>query len=523
MQARLRQLITPQRVVYLAAFISALGIAVTLFYTRNTSTPSYSVVAYTPISQNVTGGGTVKAAQSVDLAFQSSGRITKVNVVVGDHVLAGDVLASLSSSDTGAQYAQAKAALAIQEAKMQSVLAGTRPESIAVSQSNVLAAQNNVDQARAQMIAFANDAYIKADDAVRNKADLILTNPRSNNPTLNLIYADSRATQDLLQKRIDLENTLIAYRDMFTNLSTDPEQADIKNLVTQTQELLDKTNSYLGIVGNTMSEAMPSGAYPLSLIQSYTSLITTARSTISADMSALAVAQANLSVTQSALKTAQAQLILSQASSTPADVAAQQAQVDVARANLSYAAAQIGKTLITAPMNGVITRSDVRVGGTANQGVALISMNSDAAFQIEMRVSERDMAMIRVGDSSTVSLDALQDTTGFSAHVISIDPAATVDQGVSSYKITLSFDNDDARIAAGETGTVTINTAKKDRVLSVPSSAVIQRNGKYFVMKKTPQGTLLTPVTLGITSNTITEVVSGLSEGDRIQSFGVQE
>ena len=523
MVARLRQLITPQRAVYAAALISALGIALALFYTRNTSVPSYSTASYTSISQDVTGGGTVKAAQSVDLAFQSSGRIARVTVSVGDHVSTGDTLATLSSSDTGAQYAQAKAALSIQEAKMQSVLAGTRPESIAVTQSNVSAAENNLAQTRAQMLAFANDAYIKIDDAIRNKADLILANPRSSNPSFNLLYSDSRATQNLLQKRIALEQEITAFNTTLTSEPSDLTSVDIHGLLQQTQAVLDDTNQYLNLVGNSMSSAVPTSNYPLSTIQSYITLITTARSTISSEMTTLAINQANLSVAQSTLQTAEAQLTLMQASSTAADIEAQQAQVDVARANLSYAASQVGKTLITAPMSGIVTRSDARVGATANSGVSLISMNSDAAFQLEMRVSERDMALVRVGDSASVSLDALQTNTVFPAHVVAIDPASTIDQGVSSYKITLAFDNNDERIAAGETATVTINTAKKDRVLSVPTSAIIQRNGKYFVMKKTSQGVLLTPVTVGIMSATITEIVSGLSEGDSIQSFGVQE
>lgn len=522
MQERLKNLITPHRVVYAAAIISTIGMIAVLFMTRNTSTPTYSAVSYDSITQVVTGAGTVKAAQTVDLAFQTSGRISAVQVAVGDTVVPGQALATLSSADAQAQLAQARAALGVQQAKMQSVLAGTRPESVAVTQASVTAATNSVVQAQAAMVAFANDAYIKSDDAVRNKADLLLTNPRSSNATLNLMYSYSGATQSIIPERESLEETLTAFNTYLLNLPQDPSQIDMDDLESKTHDVLTQTNEYLDTVATAMNYAIPSSQYPADVIQSISSMLTEARSTISGELSAYTVARTTLDGATAGLETAHAQLILAQASSTPADIAAQQAQVDAAKAAVAYAAAQVDKTMIVAPMNGVITRSDAHTGATADQGVSLISMNSSAAFQVEMYVSERDMTEVHVGDTASISLDALHDGTTFTAHVIAIDPAATTYQGVSSYKITLSFDNNDTRIAAGETATITINTAEKTNVLAIPSSAVIQRNGKYFVMKKTDHGTLLTPITIGISDTSMSEVTSGLSNGDLIQSFGVQ-
>jgi RND family efflux transporter MFP subunit len=180
--------------------------------------------------------------------------------------------------------------------------------------------------------------------------------------------------------------------------------------------------------------------------------------------------------------------------------------------------------VIRAPIGGVITKNDAHVGGTAAPGVVLISMNSTARFQVEAYVSEADFAKIAVGDEVSVFLDAYQNAPAFRAHVTAIDPAATIQNGVASYKVTAQFDTDDAQIKAGLTANLHIISAKKDSVLRVPTSALITKGGIVYVLRKGAKDDELANVKVGITGDDgYTEIQSGLSSGDQVRSFGASE
>jgi multidrug efflux pump subunit AcrA (membrane-fusion protein) len=112
------------------------------------------------VSQTVRASGTVKAAESIDLSFQLGGRIAYSGPQVGAQIGAGTTLATLSSADLSASVAQAKAALAMQQARLDSLKAGARAEDVAVAQTAVQGAESTLAQAKQSVLAAAQDAYI---------------------------------------------------------------------------------------------------------------------------------------------------------------------------------------------------------------------------------------------------------------------------------------------------------------------------------------------------------------------------
>jgi len=264
--------------------------------------------------------------------------------------------------------------------------------------------------------------------------------------------------------------------------------------------------------------------YSASTIQAYQTSVATARANISTEVADLNAAQTAEKSAESALATAQSQLSLAQAPATATDIEAQQAQVAAAQAAVDVAQAQLDKASIIAPISGTITNNDAHVGSTASVGTSLISMISDTKFQMDTYVSQADLAKIKGGDTAQVQLDAYENDAPFAAHVARIDPAATLQNGVSAYKVTLQFDADDPRIAAGLTGTAAIETQSQASAVVIPTSAVIRRGDAYFVMKHDASGDVLTPISVGISNPSgMTEITSGLSEGDMVQSFGAQQ
>ncbi|MDH5597443.1 MAG: biotin/lipoyl-binding protein, partial [Candidatus Peregrinibacteria bacterium] len=101
--------------------------------------------------QQVSVTGSVEPAQSVNLSFEISGRVSEIFAQVGDRVEAGQKLITLASNDIYAQLRQAQAgvqaaqaqllnyqaALEAQQAKLEELKKGVRQEQINISQTNV--------------------------------------------------------------------------------------------------------------------------------------------------------------------------------------------------------------------------------------------------------------------------------------------------------------------------------------------------------------------------------------------------
>ncbi len=507
-------------VIIAAAGIIAIGIvSYALITNGGSAVPSVVYAAIGPIVENVQTNGTVKAAQEVDLSFQTSGRIVSIGYDVGSHAPAGAMLASLFSADQGAQLEQAKAALAMQQAKLDSLKAGATPQSIAASQTAVSNAEASVAAAEQSVMQASQDAYGKADDAIHNRVDQLFTNPRTASPSFNLLLANSQLELSLVSNRAQMESELSLWQNYEQQQGSVSQSSDSSAVVTTVRGYINDVATYLDLVSSGLTYTVPSTAYPLSAIQNYQNNVSLGRTNLSTSLLGLNAAATALTSAQSTLLAAQAQLSVTTSGATANDIAAQQAQVQAAQASVDYAAAQVSKTGIYAPISGTIIRNDAHVGSTASPGIVLISMISDSLYQMETYVSDADVGKIALGQQSSIALDAYPGVN-LGAHVIAIDPAATVQNGISSYKVTLQLDVNDARIKAGMSGTATITAATKANALTVPTSAIIQNGATTSVIKQVHGSFVLTPVTVGITTNANTEILAGLQAGDTIRAFG---
>jgi HlyD family secretion protein len=517
------RLLEPRIVVSITAVVAVAAIGIVYVMSTMKPTASYVYPTTGPITQTVEASGAVQAANSIDLSFQLGGSIVNQGPVVGTHVYTGQTLASLSAADLSAVLEQARAMLAMQQANLDSLNAGARPEDVAVSQAAVSGAQSALLQSEQSALSSAQDAYIKSDDAIHNKVDQFFSNARSASPSLVLTLSSSQGASSIVAGRLTMETLLTTWQSYVNALPADPTALDVNSVVATTQQYLSQVRSYLDIVATGLTQAIPTTTYPLSAIQAYQSNVAVARANISADITALNAAQTGETAASAALATAQSQLALKQAPATASSVAAQEAQVASAQASVDAAAAQLQKTVIVAPISGTVTRNDAHVGETAAPGVSLITVNSDSQFQIEVYVSEADVANVHVGQAAQVTLDAYQGGVSFASHVIAVDPAATMQNGIPSYKVTLQFDANDPRVQAGMTGNVTITTAVAGSTLLVPTSAIITKGVSTYVLRAGASGDELVAVKIGISGGGQTQILSGITQSDRVESFGNQQ
>ncbi|MDE1919148.1 MAG: efflux RND transporter periplasmic adaptor subunit [Patescibacteria group bacterium] len=459
----------------------------------------YAAVENGPITEEVDVSGTVKAAHSTDLAFQTSGRVALIRVSVGDHVSVGQTLVALDGSSQSAAVALAKADLEAEQAKLAALTAGTRPEQLAIDQTAVAQAQNALATALAT-------AYTNADDAVHAKADQAFANPKSSNPQLAILVPDARMVNQIQAERIVLESMFSTWNAALASTADNPEQA-----VVSSEANLKTVTAFLDDLTVALAEAQPSSISATTLA-GYQTSVNTGRLNVLTALSGLTSAD-------TAYKAATGALTLAQAGATANDIAAQKAAVDAAQASVAAAEAAAEQTVIAAPVAGTITAQNANLGETVVPGVPLVSMIADGKYQADAQISEADIAKVKINDTVEATFAAYPGVT-FAAAVTTVNPAASTGGGIASYGVTVTFLENDPRLLPGLPANLRIITATKPSTLLVPTSAIITDGNQKFVYVKTPSGTLRTPITTGIESAAgMTEVISGLSAGDEVLSI----
>lgn len=447
--------------------------------------------------QQVSVSGSVVAAQDVDLGFSQGGRVARVYVAVGQQVGTGAVLAEVENADLRASVLSAQAGVETQVARLAALQAGTRPEELAVK-------QNAVASANRGLIDALQDAYRAADAAVHNTLDQFINNPRTT-PSLSFSTTDSNIKTAVETKRLLAEGLLSVWGSEVVGLGA---TADLSGAAAHGQQNLAAITSLLSDANTVLNRVILTTGTTQATIDSYVAAVATARTAVNSGVSAVNNALATL-------LDAQKNLSLAQAGSAPEDIAAQQAQLKQAQAAVALAQAQLQKTLIIAPFGGMVTVVDAKAGKIVSPNTPELSLISNGAFQIESYVPEINIALIHVGDHASVTLDAYGASVPFEAKVVLIDPAQTVRDGVSTYRITLAFAIADPRIKSGMTANVLITTAKKEAVLAVPQGAVIIHGATYTVRVKTVGGIVERSVTVGGTDSLGNfEILSGLSVGE---------
>jgi RND family efflux transporter MFP subunit len=199
-----------------------------------------------------------------------------------------------------------------------------------------------------------------------------------------------------------------------------------------------------------------------------------------------------------------------------------QSQASLESARISY---QQASPTVYAPISGTVSAISLTTGmilnptsntssssNTANN-IAIVKTNTTPAVSVSL--TEIDVSKVKVGAKATITLDAFTDKT-FTGKVIAIDTSGSVSSGVVSYPTTIQFDTDVPEILSNMSASATIITKIKNDVLLIPSSAIVTNNGSTTVRQLVNKQLIYTPVVVGDSDNTNTEITSGLNEGDSI-------
>lgn len=217
---------------------------------------------------------------------------------------------------------------------------------------------------------------------------------------------------------------------------------------------------------------------------------------------------------ENALRSAQLSFEKSTASPKSSDLAGALASLQLAQIALDKARADLDAAVLRAPVDGVVASVANQVSEAPSTPFIVVAVTS--TLTLHGTVGEAEIAKLRLGQVATITVDAVGAASRMTGRATALDPVATIQQGVPVYGVDVQIDIPDRAIRPGMSGTAAVIVASKQAVLTVPNLAVRSQSGRRFVQvlrDGTPQDA---EVEFGISNESLTEVVSGLEEGEQV-------
>jgi HlyD family secretion protein len=202
------------------------------------------------------------------------------------------------------------------------------------------------------------------------------------------------------------------------------------------------------------------------------------------------------------------------------------AQVLQSEASLKQLEEQLSYTTIVAPMDGVILSRDVEIGDAVSSilvlgSTATLVMTEGDINQVYVqgKVDEADIAHVYLGQPARIKVESFRDRT-FNGKVTKIAPLGVEKDNVTTFEVRVSIDNPGGELKANMTANAEILLDEHKRVLTVPENAVsydAQKNATVQVPdSKQKEGTRAVAVKVGLSNGSVTEILSGVNEGQQV-------
>lgn len=483
--------------------VLAIIIASYFIFKGKTSTETRYVTAKVEkgnVIVTVTGSGQIEASDSIDMSAKASGEITSVPVKLGQAVSKGALIASIDSRD-------ARIALETAQLTLDKLV---KPDSLTLLQK-----QNSLDKLYTDSWNSMSSFMVDMNTIVVGLGDL-----HSNG---YLGYQNKMLVSDSGKDKISLsekaywsvKQSLDTTTKLYKSLSSSSSNEDIRNLISVS---IDTSNK----IANAVKLAQASIDSTSNFLESGTSSskFTDAQKNLTSWSTSVNSYLNSFSSNLNSIK--ETTLSLSDTVAGPDVLDVRQAQLNVETKQNA-----LSDYSIRAPFDGIISSLTAKVGQTASGSLATIIAKQKI---VKISLNEVDIAKIKLGQKATLTFDAIDGLT-ITGSVYGIDSVGTVSQGVVTYNVSISLDVDDVRVKPGMSVSATIITNKAQNVIVAPSGAIKTKNGTSYVeVFGTPlaeavtgtQGTvsLTLPkqvnVELGLADDSLTEIISGLKEGDII-------
>ena len=447
------------------------------------------------ISKTVSTSATTLAQSTANLSFGQSGKVTAVNVKLGQEVKQGDVLAQIDSDSLQNAVTTAQVNVSNAQAKLNQLLQGSTASELASADQSVVQAQANYDQAVQALQDLSNPPTASALSAAQQavtQAESQVTQAQTARTKLDSTSDDAvtaaeaavakakksvdDATENVSLAEAKLKGAETAYHGCDANLFSQSEvpmgsasEDALLAVVAGGTSTCTTTEASAALTANTAynsaSDAVDQAKDDLETakdnldtaedgptaadIASAESAIASAQQgletanaklaelTAGPTQEAVTQAQDKVSTAAAALSAAQAKRDEVYAGSTPADIQAQRSQVQLVTLSLAQAKKGLEGAQIVAPFDGTVAALNINVGDTAGTSSsstsAPIILNTPNAVVLNLSIGESDLPNVKAGQSGIATFDAISGVT-FPIIIDSVGTNPTTTQGVVTYQ-----------------------------------------------------------------------------------------
>jgi HlyD family secretion protein len=466
------------------------------------------------VTASVTGTGNLVPMTQSNVSFRVSGVLTAVDVRVGDHVTAGQLLATIDPTAQQQALAAAQANLQVAEANLQSARTPLTSAQVNQLQNSVAMAQQTYNDTVAQV------NLTNTQDAAQVTADQNQLNADKQALTFNAIYqADQQAlaaAQATLSAAIATFNTdgcatqTFPYSGIcatdFTTVSGDQLTVSTDQTTLNTMPAVLQLNSDQTKLNQDLSKQSQDKISGQHTINSAAAQVISARDQLATQTQSkpnqILAAEAQLAAANTAVQTAQQNL----------DATTLDAPID---GNVNAINGVVGETV--GPGQGTTAEAPGSTAPLPSSGASssFIVIGNDSAMEVIVPFAESDAARVGFNQDVQVTFDAVPNLT-ISGKVVAVASSATVTSGVVNYYATITLNQVNKSLKEGMTSNATVVVSTASNALTVPNLAITRLGGQAYVNVYVNGQPVQTAIETGVVGDTYTEVTGGLNLGAQV-------
>jgi HlyD family secretion protein len=437
--------------------------------------------------------GTVRANQSANLLWQTSGTVDQVNVLLGDQVKKDQELSNLTQTSLAQNVILAQADLVNAQKALDDLLnsqvQGAQALQAVEKAEQALEDAHNPELAQARALKAIADAQKLVEVAERN---LRIAQSNASQSSID----EARANVTLAKDRLDRA------RDKYEPYANRPEsnvtRATLLSALAAAQQQYDHAVRQLNSLQGTAADT--------DLAVRQADLDTAQAQLVQAERDWERIKDgtslANISLLEAQLADAQREWERLKDGPDPEDLAAAQARVAAAQATLDQA-------YIVAPFSGLITNVTSKPGDQVSPGTPGFRLDDLSHLWVDVEVSEVDINQVQVGQPAILTFDAIL-AKEYNGEVVEVSPIGTQVLGVVNFKVTVELTDADQDVRPGMTTAVEVVVNQLDNAMLIPNQAVRIEEGKRVVYTMDESGQLtVVEVTLGASSDRFSELLEG--------------
>ena len=191
-----------------------------------------------------------------------------------------------------------------------------------------------------------------------------------------------------------------------------------------------------------------------------------------------------------------------------------QAAVNTAKVSVQAAQNALNNTVVKAPISGYIASRNANKGQMVAAGAEIFSIKATQNVEAQINVTEAVISEVAVGTKAVVNVKAA-DAGNIEGTVTNVSPVKNAQTGM--YLVCVAVENADGKIKDGMFADITLTLNDSVDALAIPSEAVLEdKDGTKYVYIASDNKAKRKNIKIGIINDKYTEVVSGISEKDKV-------